>query len=235
VLKLSKIKRNPWLGIHVSSLNFEIKSTLMKEIHDYQSDIASIRSAMERSAKFLSLSGLSGVLAGIYALIGATIVYYLIYYPHSPFGFRFYFVNEKAIVLKLMLIAAIVLGLSIVTAFVMSQRKAKRMGLSIWNKTSKELTSNLFIPLITGGLLILIFVSRGYYGIVAPACLIFYGLALISASSLTVNEIRYLGFCEIVLGLVAAVLPGYGLVFWALGFGVLHVVYGAVMHYRYDS
>lgn len=207
----------------------------MKDTHDYQSDIASIRSAMERSAKFLSLSGLSGVLAGVYALIGAASVYYMIYYPQSPFGSRFSFVNEKTIVVKLMVIAAIVLALSIATAFIMSQRKAKRMGLSIWNKTSKELTTNLFIPVITGGLLILILVSGGYYGIVAPACLIFYGLGLISASSLTVNEIRYLGFCEIVLGLMAALLPGYGLIFWALGFGVLHVVYGAVMHYRYDS
>lgn len=207
----------------------------MKDTHDYQSDIASIRSAMERSAKFLSLSGLSGVLAGVYALIGAASVYYMIYYPQSPFGSRFNFVNEKTIVVKLMVIAAIVLALSIATAFIMSQRKAKRMGLSIWNKTSKELTTNLFIPVITGGLLILILVSGGYYGIVAPACLIFYGLGLISASSLTVNEIRYLGFCEIVLGLMAALLPGYGLIFWALGFGVLHVVYGAVMHYRYDS
>ncbi|MBX2964087.1 MAG: hypothetical protein KF687_16360 [Cyclobacteriaceae bacterium] len=207
----------------------------MKEIHDYQGDIASIRTAMERSVKFLSLSGLSGVLAGIYALIGATAVYYLIYYPHSPFGFRFYYVNEHDIVLKLMIIAALVLVLSIATAFIMSQRKAKRLGLTIWNKTSKDLTANLFIPLITGGLLILILVSRGYYGIVAPACLIFYGLALISASAYTVNEIRYLGFSEIVLGLVAALLPGYGLVFWALGFGLLHIVYGGVMHYRYDS
>lgn len=207
----------------------------MKEMHDYQSDIASIRSVMERSVKFLSLSGLSGVLAGIYALVGASSVYYLIYYPYSPFGFRFYYVNEQAIVVKLMLIAATVLILSVVTAFVMSQRKAKRMGTSIWNKTSKALLLQLCIPLATGGLLILILVSRGYFGIVAPACLIFYGLALINASAFTVREIRYLGFSEILIGLIAALLPGYGLIFWALGFGVLHIVYGSVMHYRYDS
>ncbi|MBX2965721.1 MAG: hypothetical protein KF845_06215 [Cyclobacteriaceae bacterium] len=207
----------------------------MKDIHDYEGDIASIRSAMERSVKFLSLSGLSGVLAGMYALTGAGLAYYLIYYPHPPFGFRFYYVDESTIVLRLMLIAAGVLALSIITGYLMSQRKAKRLGLTIWNKTSKGLMANLFIPLITGGLLILILVSRGYYGIVAPACLIFYGLALIQASAFTVTEIRYLGFSEIVLGLIAALLPGYGLVFWAFGFGVLHIVYGAVMHYRYDK
>ena len=207
----------------------------MKELHDYQSDIASIRSVMERSVKFLSLSGLSGVLAGIYALVGATSVYYLIYYPYSPFGFRFYYVNEKAIILKLILIASTVLILSISTAYFMSVRKAKKIGVGIWNKTSKDLLQGLFIPLITGGLLIIVLVSRGYFGIVAPACLIFYGLALIQASSFTFNEIRYLGFSEIILGLLAALLPGYGLVFWAVGFGVLHIIYGSVMHYRYDS
>ncbi|MDL5045057.1 hypothetical protein QQ054_03245 [Oscillatoria amoena NRMC-F 0135] len=207
----------------------------MKETHDYKGDIATIRSAMERSVKFLSLSGLSGVLAGIYALAGATLVYYLLYYPNSPFGHRFYYVNENVIVLKLIAIAAIVLLLSLVTALVMSQRKAKRMGTGIWNKTSKDLLLQLSVPLVTGGLLILIGVAQGHFGIVVPACLIFYGLALVNASSLTVAEIRYLGFCEIILGLVAALLPGYGLLFWAFGFGVLHIVYGSLMHYRYDS
>lgn len=207
----------------------------MKEATEYEKDLASIRSLMERSAKFLSLSGLSGVLAGIYALIGASIAYYMIYYPYSPFGFRFYYVNEEQIIGKLLAIALGVLFLSLATGYLLSARKARKAGQDIWNKTSRQLVINLLIPLATGGLFILILLSRGYFMIVASACLIFYGLALINASRNTYEEVRYLGILEIILGLASALLPGYGLIFWALGFGVLHIIYGAVMHYRYDT
>ncbi len=207
----------------------------MKDIQEYEKDIASIRTMMERSVKFISLSGLSGIISGIYALIGATLAYLLLYYPYSPFGFRFYYVNEQAVMLKLLTVAVLVLIFSIGTGFWLSSRKAKKLGTSIWNKTSRQLLRDLLIPLMTGGLFILILLSRGYFVIVVSACLIFYGLALIYAGRNTYKEIQYLGFTEITLGLLSAILPGYGLIFWALGFGVMHIVYGAVMHFRYDT
>lgn len=207
----------------------------MKEVQDYEKDIASIRNMMERSVKFISLSGLSGVIAGIYALLGATYVYWLVYYPYSPFGFRFHFANESEVIIHLLVIALIVLILSISTGFWYSQRKAKKLGTTIWNRASKQLMVDLLIPLVTGGLFILILLSRGYYGVAAPACLIFYGLALINASRNTYSEVKYLGFTEIILGLISAFIPGYALIFWALGFGVMHIIYGAVMHFRYDK
>lgn len=207
----------------------------MKEIQDYEKDIASIRNMMERSVKFISLSGLSGVIAGVYALLGAGYVYYLIYYPYSPFGFRFYYANETQIIIHLLAVAVGVLVLSIGTGFWFSQRKAKKLDMTIWNRASKQLMGDLLIPLTTGGLFILILLSRGYYGVAAPACLVFYGLALITASRNTYSEVKYLGFTEIILGLISALIPGYGLIFWALGFGVMHILYGAVMHFRYDK
>jgi hypothetical protein len=208
---------------------------VMKEIQDYQQDIASIRSIMERSAKFISLTGLSGVLAGIFALAGAAYSYFLLYYPYSPFGFRFYYMDETVIVIKLLATAGGVLILSLVTGYIMSKRKATRLGVNVWNKSSRLLLINLAIPLVAGGLFILIMVSRGYYMIIASTSLLFYGLALINGSQFTYKEIRYLGFTEIILGLLSAWLPGYGLIFWALGFGVLHIVYGSVMYYRHDK
>lgn len=205
----------------------------MKEAHDYQQDIASIRAAMERSSKFLSLSGLSGVMAGVYALAGAGVAYYFLYYPQVPFGPP----NAPATqagTLLLLTLAFIVLALSIGTAIAMSYRKAKRAGNSIWNKTSRELLALLGVSLVTGGLLIITFIINEYFELIASACLIFYGLALVNASSITVKEIGYLGFSQLSLGLFAALLPDYGLIFWGVGFGVLHIIYGTVMHYRYD-
>jgi hypothetical protein len=207
----------------------------MKEIQEYEKDIASIRNMMERSAKFISLSGLSGVLAGIYALAGATAAYFIGHYPISPFHLRIYSVSEPDILWKLLVIAILVLIASLSTGILLSIRKAKRSNVKFWSATSRQLLVNLAIPLVSGGLFILIVLYTNHYGIAAPACLLFYGLALIQASSNTYDEVRYLGFTEIILGLISALLPGYGLVFWALGFGVMHIIYGTVMHFRYDK
>lgn len=206
----------------------------MKEIHEYEKDLSSIRNLMERSVKVISLSGLSGVMAGLYALAGAVTAYFLIHYPVSPLRYRIYSV-QPPVIEKLLMVAALVLFASLLTGVLFSKRKAKRFGENLWNATSKRLMINLAIPLATGGIFILIILYNGHYGMAVPACLIFYGLALIQGSQQTFEEVRYLGFTEIVIGLVAALFPGFGLVFWALGFGVLHIIYGAVMYFRYDQ
>lgn len=205
----------------------------MNEVRDYRQDLATIRTTMERSVKFLSLSGLSGVLAGIYALTGAAAVWRIAYSPHPPFGYPQY-PNDQQIILKLTLVAVLVLSMSLITGYLMSRQKARRLGVSVWNKTSRDFLSSLFIPLIAGGLFIVILIYRGYFVLIAPSCLLFYGLALINASLFTVREIKYLGFSEIFLGLLATLWPALGLLLWAIGFGVLHIVYGLVVYYRYD-
>jgi hypothetical protein len=207
----------------------------MKEVKEYEKDLASIRDIMERSAKFISLSGLSGVLAGLYALAGAVAAYFIVHYPVSPFDYRIYSATEDHRLWKLILVAFIVLAASLATGLHLSNRKAKKHGVKLWTGASKKLLSNISIPMITGGLFILIVLSTGHYGLAAPASLIFYGLALIQGSSNTYDEIRYLGFSEIILGLISALYPGYGLIFWAVGFGLLHIFYGTVMYNKYDK
>jgi len=189
---------------------------------------------MERSVKFISLSGLSGVMSGLYALAAAYFAYRQIYLgelSRPKVFFEFYPFR----IYQLILLGGITLIASLVTGLYLSNRKAKRVGSSIWNATSKRLFFNLSIPLISGGIFALISLWQGYYGMVAPICLLFYGLALINASENLFNEVRYLGYCEIILGLLSAYYIGYGLIFWAVGFGVLHIIYGAVMHRKYDA
>lgn len=207
----------------------------MKEIREYEKDIASIRTMMERSAKFISLSGLSGVLAGIYALAGAVAAYFIVHYPISPFRYRIYSIQDPDNLWKLLFIATAVLFASIATCLWLSQIKAKKHGLTLWNNASKTIVLNISVPLVSGGIFILIMLYSGHFGLAAPGCLLFYGIALIHGSSNTYDEIRYLGYCEIILGLIAALLPGYGLLAWAIGFGVLHIVYGAIMYNKYDK
>lgn len=209
----------------------------MKE-NDIQNDLTSIRSMMERSSKFISLSGLSGVLAGIYALIGAVWAYTIDYGTGGFFSYRDYVIENVPAsperLVKLIVIAISVLVASVTTGIILTFRKAKQKGQSVWGRTSRQLLYNMCVPLFTGGALILILIWRGYFGVVAPASLIFYGLALINASSITFKDIHYLGISDILLGLLAAIMPGYGLIFWVIGFGLLHIVYGSVMYFKYD-
>lgn len=205
------------------------------EEKDIRNELASIRNIMERSSKFISLSGLSGILAGIYALIGSAIAYLLVYQGTSRVYTSADVPTHKQTLYYLVATAVIILGLSLITCFVLSKRQAKRKGQAIWGKISQSLMFHMAVPLITGGILVLIFISRGYYGIVSPCCLIFYGLSLISASNFTFSDVKYLGILEIILGLIAACLPGYGLLFWAIGFGVLHIIYGSMMYLKYDK
>lgn len=207
----------------------------MKEVKEYERDLASIRSMMERSVKFISLSGMSGVMAGLYALVGAVAAYFIVHYPISPIRYRIYSIQDGNNLWKLLIVAVLVLGASLLTGIWFSYRKAKKYNVKLFNATSKKLFLNMAIPLVSGGIFILILLYTGHFGIAAPACLIFYGLALIQGSSNLYDEIRYLGFSEIFLGLVSAMLPGYGLIFWALGFGVLHIIYGTIMYNKYDK
>lgn len=104
----------------------------------------------------------------------------------------------------------------------------------MWDVSSRRLVLNFLIPLVAGGAFCLVLIQYGIAGLVAPATLIFYGLACINASKYTMRDIRYMGVAFIILGLVSTQYIGYGLYFWALGFGVCHIIYGALMYYKYD-
>lgn len=198
-------------------------------------EIGQIRSMMEKSSRFMSISGLSGVLIGTYALLGAFWGYVTVYGFQSEFSYRDYYITDAGIILKLVGIAIAVLLASILTGILMAKRKAKRIGQRIWNPASKSLAKSIATPLITGGLFVMILVWKGEYGLIASTMLIFYGLALYAAGTFTFKELRWLGILDIILGLVALCLPGYGLWFWAFGFGVLHIIYGLIVHQRYEK
>ena len=201
----------------------------MKE-KDYTRDIAEIRSMMERSSKFMSLSGWAGIMAGIYALAGALIAWKVFHFnpdelfyknPDSDSGFR-----------NVFLLSGFVLALAIGTAIIDSWLKARKRGENAWNALSRRLLANMAAPLVTGGILILVLMAYGLIGLVAPLTLIFYGLALYNAGNFTFNEVRILGIVQITLGVISLHMIQNGLLIWAIGFGLAHIVYGIYMHYK---
>lgn len=200
---------------------------------DIYSELNSIRSLMERSTKFLSLSGMSGVMAGIYAILGAGLAYNLVY-AESPSEYRANIAGMGTLC-ELILIAAAVLIFSLATGIWLTIRQARKKGEKFWNPVSKRLLVNMAIPLVTGGLFTLTLILHGNYELVTAACLIFYGLALISGSQYTLSDVKWLGVFEIIIGLSAALFPGYGLLFCVMGFGLLHILYGSIMHFKYKQ
>lgn len=206
----------------------------MENREKYLEDLHEIRKIMHQSSRFISLSGISGILAGIYALIGAWLAYQTIYEGQDYLAYRKANLTTQNLI-ALFSIALAVIVLSILSGIYFTTRKARKENQKLWDIQSKRLIVNMLIPLATGGILCLIFIAKGFIGIVAPLTLIFYGLALVNASKYTLNEIRGLGLIEIVLGLMAAYFIGYGLLFWAIGFGLLHIVYGIFMHLRHGT
>lgn len=200
----------------------------------YIQDLEEIKDIMNRSSRFISLSGLSGVSAGIIALIGAYAAYQLVYsnQDYQRYG-RLDITTETLSALLLIAVATLILALG--TGIYFTTREARKKDQKLWDLQTKRLLINLAIPLVTGGIFCLMILFQGYLGIVAPLTLIFYGLALVNASKYTLSEVRSLGIAEILLGLTAAYFIGFGLLFWAIGFGLLHIVYGVIMQIRYQS
>ena len=194
---------------------------------DYLNDLSEIKDLMNRSSRFISLSGLSGIMAGIYALLGAAITYWFLLPPTGTY-LRLHSWNFKLIVVILLVVAL----LSIVTAYLLTSKKAKQNNEKIWDSTTKRLLLNFLIPLVTGGIYILIKLNSQHYGLTGSLMLVFYGLALVNASKYTLGNIKYLGYAEIILGLVCAAFPGYGFWFWILGFGVFHIIYGSLIYIK---
>jgi hypothetical protein len=202
--------------------------------------LTEIRSMMERSSRFLSLSGFTGVIAGLAALAGVVAAYQHLGLGLTDAGYYAYAASPDAAAVRathtfLLADMLVVLLVALLGGTLLTMRKARRQGLPIWDGTARRMLINLVLPLAAGGIYCLALVYHGQIAFVASATLIFYGMALLNASKYTLNDIRYLGILEIITGLMAAAFIDYGLLFWAFGFGVLHIIYGLTMYFKYDQ
>jgi hypothetical protein len=195
-------------------------------------DLSEIRSLMERSSKFISLSGLSGISAGVIATLGGIFAYFSLL-PLDKEGVIFY---DNDLIIRLILIGGAVLVLALIFAIFFTLRNARKKGVNVWTSTSKRLLEAIAIPLATGGLFCF-FILKSAPHLVDAATLIFYGLALLNASKYTFDDIKIVAYIQIALGLLAGFATHWSisLLFWTLGFGIVHIVYGFIMYNKYDK
>lgn len=192
--------------------------------------VKEIRAMMEKSSRFTSFSGTSAILIGLYALSGAFIARNIIS-SIKPIPDGYSAPAWASIAPQLFVLALIILFLALATMLFFSIRKAKKTQQSFFNKPAYRTLLNFFLPLITGGIFCIALLFNGNVGIIASAMLLFYGLSLINASKYTYDNIFWLGLAELLTGLICAFFPGKGLLFWAIGFGVLHIFYGIYFHF----
>ena len=221
--------------LFLKTFNLTLKNKVLldmaKNESDYLNDLAEIRSMMERSSKFLSLSGWAGILAGLYALAGAYIAStFLNFNPQS-----IYLKSLSNDFSSIFLLGVLVLAAALITAVLLSKNKASKKGENIWNATSKRMLSSMAVPLLAGGVLLLIVISKSIIGLILPLSLIFYGLALYNASKFTFSEVKFLGFVQLCLGLLSSYFIEYSLLIWALGFGLVHIIYGIYIYFKYEQ
>lgn len=191
-----------------------------------------IKSMMEKSSRFVSLSGWSGISAGFCALVGAYFANEKINYYNS-FSFVEKREIEKQFIFDLFIIATGVFIAAFVLSFLFTYLQSKKQERPIWDTTSRRLLFNTFLPILVGGIFILKLIEFDYIELISSGCLLFYGLGLVNGSKYTLGEVRYLGYSQIILGVISLFFIHHGLLFWSLGFGVMHIVYGIAMWKKY--
>lgn len=198
-----------------------------------------IKSMMEKSSRFISLSGWSGVAAGTAALIGAILAYPYVnmgrqetlgeVYPNKGYDSVMAYLFHP-----LSYIAIGTFLTAMISAFIFTYIKSQKQKINIWGSMSRKVAFHFLVPFGAGTLFITYLITRSDFIYIAPLSLIIYGISLFSVYKFTIKETLYLALSIILLGLGNLVLPGYSFIFWTLGFGVSHIIYGVYMWNKYD-
>ena len=225
-----------------SNITLKYKALFMSANKQQLDALQDIKQMMERSSRFISLSGLSGIAAGVCALVGAYFAYGIIspnriddventkdiYEPTGSETLVGFMGSSLFMIALLTFVAAFVL------AFTFTWLRSRKNNVAIWGVASRRVMWSVCVPMVAGGIYLLKLIEHGAYGLIAPGCLVFYGLALLNASKHTLSEIKYLGYIQLLLGITSCWFVGYGLYFWAAGFGLMHIIYGTVMWAKYE-
>jgi hypothetical protein len=207
----------------------------MEKHKSSERSIKEIREIMERSSTFISLSGLSGVLSGLLALAG-------VFYLYGIFGSLFVsgpeidrIGNESQVSAQIYLTFSGIFILALAGALILSYTKAKSKGVKLFKGSSKRFAFNFFIPIITAAFVILAMIRNGEFWLIMPVSLIFYGMALVSSGKYARKEVSDLGTGCILSGVLSLYFVEFSILLWGIGFGVLNMLTGIAMYYRYEK
>ena len=218
----------------ISFIYFVFQSTFMDTQNEPLQDLQHIKRMMERSTRFSSLSGFSGIAAGVCALVGIWLAIKAIA-AWKQDNLSNLSVSKDELATKLLIIAVATFAAAALSSFIFVYRRCVKLGIPVLGMSARRVVINIAIPMFAGSLFILRLATQGAFELIPPACLMFYGIALVNASKYTLDEIRYLGYTEIIIGIINLWILGYGLIFWGIGFGAMHIVYGVIIWLKYEK
>ena len=187
-------------------------------LHDRAMDnLRFIRETMERSASFTAVSGWAGVAMGVVAL-GAAAVARL---QEAPWAW-----------LAVWLAAA---SLSAAVAVGGMAMKSRSVGTPLFSGPGRKFASSFAPPIAVGGALTLALFGAGQTALLPGTWLLLYGAAVVTGGAHSVRIVPLMGVMFMATGAVALALPGWGDVFMAVGFGLLHLVFGVIIARRHGG
>ena len=210
----------------------------MKE-NEVKQTLDDIREMMSKSSRFQAISGWSIVIVGLFAAVASWMAAAVIGVSDALPCFeslqRFAVLNTPTKIRIASLIAIILFMICLFTVFAMAIAKSKRHHLRfVFDKRMRQMLLDFFIPIVAGGLLSVALVMQGHYGLTSSIMLLFYGLALINCSHYTYPVLRWLGYAELILGIVDCFAVSHALLFWFLGFSVMHILFGLVYVWKFE-
>lgn len=194
-----------------------------------QKTLEEIKEMMSQSSKFISLSGLSGIVIGLLTILSVYI--FSTQYQINPLDGEAQALSSltENELLRLYNASVVLLIFSLIITFLMSKHKAKKEGKDIWGPASRQLISSMALPFSFGFLFCSILFFKAP-DMVLPLSLLVYGFSLFSGSRNTLNSIKTFGIIQMSLSVICLLFSGYSILIWTLGFGLSHAIYGAFMH-----
>lgn len=200
------------------------------DAREAEENLRVIRDLMERSTKYSTFSGLSGVLAGTASITGCIVTHLLQRRFPDPASFRIPF----------LLTWSLVILCAIGGDFLLTKRRATRVGKRIVSRLGKQMVIASAPGLGTGALLTLYFLSHNLLADIFPMWMLAYGIAVCAVGLFSQREVSWLGAAFLAAGTITLLLPLFGLtalpalglIMMAVTFGGFHIVYGIAVSRR---
>ncbi len=213
--------------------------TLMAPLDEAREHLRVIRQTMERSTKYSTLSGLSGVLIGLVAIVGVWLTSRLT--PPTPIDVSSslpipYDVlnSQQSYRWDIGLIWCAVLALAVTIDFVANKRRAARVGKTVMSPIGGHIILAALPAFFGGAVLTYFLLQHNLAFSVWGVWMLCYGLAICAVGLFSVKPVSVLGGAFVLAGAVTLLLPaGAQLPMMALTFGGFHIGYGILMARRH--
>lgn len=177
-----------------------------------------IRETMERSAVFTSVPGYGGIFMGATAIAAAMIA------------------NFQPLIRDWLTVWLIEAFLAAGIGFFAMWQKSKITNTSLLSAPARKFALGFLPPILCAVFITFGLWRFGHFEVMIPIWILLYGAAVICGGANSVRVVPIAGWCFIALGAIAFFLPaGFGNEMMGLSFGVLHIIFGGIVAWKYGG